>query len=221
MKIDSLNRRDLLLISAGIVALLAGKFADSAVNGFASEDTAVLNQAIERLNNVPESIAGWESTSTTLSEREIEVAGIMGYVRREYRNPRTGYTVNLTLLVGQSGPMSVHPPTACFEGVGYTLLTGPTPTNAEHDSTISQFNKSSFRQGNAAVPEIVRVFWGWGTDGTWSAPANPRFTFRGQSFLYKMYVTDRWLEDTGRTALPQIEGFLADALPVISQVLTK
>lgn len=221
MKRHTLSKRDLLLITAGIVVLCAGKFADSAVNGFASEDQAVLELAVQRLNNVPETIGPWVSTSSTLSEREIEVAGIHGYVRREYRNPRTGYTVNLTLLCGQSGPMSVHPPTACFEGVGYTLLSGPTPTNAEHDGTISQYNKSSFRQGNADIPEIVRVFWGWGTDGTWSAPANPRFAFRGQPFLYKMYATDQWLEDTGRTALPQIEQFLEDALPVISQALAQ
>ena len=208
-----------MLIGSGLVAVFIGKFADSSVNGFASTDQAAQDAAVAKLADVPETIGNWVSSSTTLSEREIEVAGIEGYVRREYRNPKNGYTVNLTLLCGHSGPMSVHPPTACFEGVGYTLISGPTPTNAKHDGVISQFNKSSFRQGNAAVPEMVRVFWGWGSDGTWSAPANPRFSFRGQSFLYKMYVTDRWLEDTGRTALPQIEDFLADALPVIAQVL--
>lgn len=215
----SLSRRDLMLIGSGLAALFVGKFADSSVNGFESTDQAALENAVSRVQTVPETIGNWVSTSSTLSDREIDVAGIEGYIRREYRNSQNGYTVNLTLLCGHSGPMSVHPPTACFEGVGYTLTSGPTPTNANHDDTVSQFNKSSFRQGNAAVPEMVRVFWAWGPDGTWSAPSNPRFSFRGQSFLYKIYVTDRWLEDTGRTPLPQIEAFLDDALPVIMQSL--
>lgn len=211
----NIQQRDLTLIVTGVTLLVAGKFADSSVNGFAASDSAALSAAADKLQSIPETIADWESTSSTLSEREIEVAGIRSYIRREYRNPATGYTVSLTVLAGHSGPMSVHPPTACFEGVGYTLIAGPTPTNVRHDEITSQFNKSSFRQGNEAVPEIVRVFWGWGHDGSWAAPANPRFTFRGQPFLYKIYVTDRWLEDTGRTALPQIETFLEDALPTI------
>lgn len=214
-----IKKRELTLIVTGVVMLVIGKFADSSVNGFAGADSAALTEAVSRIDTIPETIGGWESTSSTLSEREIEIAGIKGYIRREYRNPRTGYNVALTVLVGHSGPMSVHPPTACFEGVGYTLISGPTPTNVRHDGLTSQFNKSSFRQGNEAIPEIVRVFWGWGHDGSWAAPANPRFTFRGQSFLYKIYITDRWLEDTGRTALPQIEDFLNDALPTIYAAL--
>lgn len=208
------------LMGAGIAALLVGKFADNAVNGFALEDSNALNTAVKRIQNVPESIGNWTSTSSTLTEREIEVAGIEGYIRRAYRNAKTGYRINLTLLCGQSGPMSVHPPTACFEGVGYTLISGPTVTSVKHNEILSgEMNRSSFRQGNASVPEIVRVFWGWGTDGGWSAPSNPRFKFRGQTFLYKLYVTDNWLEDTGRTPLPQIESFLEDALPTIATAL--
>ncbi len=215
-----ISRRDMTLMGAGIAVLLVGKFADSAVNGFAAEDSNALNAAVQHVASVPESIGNWTSTSSTLSEREIEVAGIEGYIRREYRNAKTGYRINLTLLCGHSGPMSVHPPTACFEGVGYTLISGPTITTVKHDTALpGQMNKSSFRQGNASVPEIVRVFWGWGADGGWSAPANPRFSFRGQPFLYKLYVTDSWLEDTGRTPLPQIESFLEDAMPVICAAL--
>ena len=217
---STVNRRDMILMGAGIAALFAGKFADSAVNGFAAEDTNALQAAVQRLGNVPEIIGGWTSTSSSLSEREIEVAGIEGYLRREYRNEKTGYRVNLTLLCGQSGPMSVHPPTACFEGVGYTMISGPTITSVKHSESLpGEMNKSSFRQGNASVPEIVRVFWGWGVDGGWSAPSNPRIEFRGKSFLYKLYVTDSWLEDTGRAALPQIETFLEDAMPTIASAL--
>lgn len=217
----AISRRDITLIFAGLAILCIGKIADSAINSVGTADTAALNDAVQRLDAIPQTIGFWDSTDNTLSQREIDVAGIEGYIRREYRNSATGYTINLTILCGQSGPMSVHPPTACFEGVGYTLASGPSVTSAKSTDSgfVYEFNKSSFRQGDAAVPEIVRVFWAWAPDGEWEAPANPRFAFRGQPYLYKIYVTDRGLEDHNNTALPQIEAFLKDALPTISDAL--
>lgn len=215
----SLSKRDLILIAAGIGVLLVGQVADSAVNGVSQNDSKALEQAVARLYSVPKKIAQWESTSSELSPEEIKGASIAGYVRRQYRDPNTGYVVNLTILVGKSGPMAVHPPTACFEGIGYVMVAGPTPTTINHNDAASDFNKSSFRQSNVTLPTLVRVFWGWGTDGFWSAPENPRFDFRGQPYLYKMYVTDNWPEQTGRTPLPQIETFVQDALPTITNAL--
>lgn len=216
-----ISRRDMTLIIAGLAILCVGKIADSAINSVGSADTEAQAAAVQRLDAIPKTIGFWDSSDNTLSEREIEVAGISGYIRREYHNSATGYTVNLTVLCGSSGPMSVHPPTACFQGVGYTLASGPIVTAAKStDSGFAyEFNKSSFRQGDTSVPEIVRVFWGWSPNGEWEAPANPRLTFRGQPYLYKLYVTDRALEDSSNTALPQIEAFLKDALPYISDAL--
>lgn len=218
---DSIKQRDVILICAGLAMLVVGKIADSAINGVGSADHSVLEAAVSRLDAIPQNIGRWHSTDNTLTEREIEVAGIRGYVRREYKNPTTGYTINLTVLCGPAGPMSVHPPTACFQGVGYTLVSGPTVATIKSadDGFVYEFNKSSFRQGDAAVPEIVRVFWAWAPNGEWLAPSNPRFAFRGQPYLYKIYVTDRALEDRGNSDLPQIESFLNDALPVITDAL--
>ena len=102
-------------------------------------------------------------------------------------------------------------------------MTGPTPTAVNSDAAgethSAEFNKCTFRQSDSSVPELVRVFWGWGRNGEWTAPESPRFVFRGQSYLYKIYVVDRWLEATGHQSLPQIEAFLEDALPVISKAL--
>ena len=214
-----ISQRDIILIAAGCVALIAGRVADSAINGVTTNDTADLEAAIARLETVPETIGAWESTSSELTPEEIKGAEIKGYVRRRYRDSRTGYSVNLTILVGKSGPMAVHPPTACFQGIGYVMVAGPTATSVSHNDSASDFNKSSFRQANVSLPTLVRVFWGWGDDGFWASPENPRFEFRGKPYLYKMYVTDNWLEQTGRTPLPQIESFIADALPVIAESL--
>lgn len=216
-----ISRRDVILIGTGLAVLVAGKFADSQINGFAPASAAELQAATEQLQRIPDTIGSWTSEEGTLTAEEIKAAGINGYIRREYKDHTTGYRVNLTLLCGLSGPMSVHPPTACFEGVGYSLCSGPVVVSASTSTSHSkaEFNKSAFRQGDSAFPEVVRVFWAWGHNGPWQAPQNPRLEFRGQPFLYKLYLTDRTTDDAEARTLPQIETFLDVALPVIEESL--
>lgn len=211
------------LMGIGLAVLCCGAAADSALNGYGSTDSDALKAAVARLDKIPAVIGNWTSTDSEISEREQEVAGIAGYIRRTYTNQRTGYEVHLTVLCGPSGPIAVHPPTACFEGIGYTVAAGPTPTTLQSNDgeNAGEFNKSSFRQSDASVPEVVRVFWGWSTDGNWQAPANPRIEFRGQPWLYKIYATDRWLEEPSDDALPQIEVFLREALPVVREAVAE
>lgn len=225
-----LSRRDLLLCIAGISVVLLGSLADGALN-MGLNNTAAIAEAAARLDALPETIGVWTSTLGSIDERERRVAEIAGAVRREYRNPQTGYVVNLTLLSGAAGPMSVHPPTACFEGVGYKLVSGPTVvtlTGAEdkpgtsnatgaHDQTVS-LNRATFLQPDSSLQETVRVFWGWSTDGKWEVPANPRLAFRGEPTLYKLYVIDR--SGDSSHPIPQAESFLEVALPVLQKVLT-
>lgn len=216
------HRREMILMAGGIAMLVVGKLADSAVNGTSFADQPGLNQALERLQNIPTVIGPWASVDEELTQREIDVAGIEGYVRREYKNRRTGATVYLTVLCGHSGPMAVHPPTACFEGIGYSLNAGPSVvrvTPPESDVGY-EFKRSSFKQNDVAVPEIVRVFWGWSADGVWQAPSSPRFTFRGQPYLYKIYITDRDIDRHKESTRPQAEAFLDRALPIIEEVLS-
>lgn len=217
-------RRDVLLVVAGLAILAVGSVADTAINGVDPTDHAAMSNAVDRLESVPRVIGDWVSTDSELTQQELNVAGIEGYVRREYRNQRTGFVVFVTILCGKSGPMSVHPPTACFQGVGYTLLTGPTPTSYSPEDNPNQpsfgFNKCTFKQSSAQVGEFARVFWGWSDGDDWSAPSNPRLTFRSEPYLYKLYLVDRWLEETGRRSLPQIESFMNDALPVIAASLS-
>lgn len=218
---SSVSRRDILLMGTGLAVLSLGRFADSHFNNLAADDSVGLQTACARLSQLPADIGSWTSEEGELSPDEIKAAGIKSYVRRDYKDRVTGYRVTVTLLCGLAGPMSVHPPTACFEGVGYTLCFGPTIVNqSSTDGTQkAEFNKSAFQQGDSTFPEVVRVYWAWGHDGSWQAPPNPRLEFRGQPFLYKLYVTDRSLAEPGAATLPQIETFLETALPVLSATL--
>lgn len=212
------GRRDLLLLSSGLALLLAGAAADLRLQN-QTADPATLQSAAARLDQLPQVIGLWTSTPGQIDERERRVAEIVGAVRRDYRHSQTGYTVTLTILSGASGPMSVHPPTACFEGVGYTLSSSPRAvTITDRSGNTVTLNRASFLQSDASFAETVRVFWGWSTDGQWDAPANPRLAWRGEPSLYKLYVVDRSF--SGDHELPQAEAFLEDALPVIRQQLS-
>ena len=216
-----IHRREMILMGCGVALLVVGKLADSAVNGIQVAEGDSLANAVLKLELIPSVIGHWSSVDQELTQREIDVAGIEGYVRREYQNRRTGATVYLTVLCGHSGPMAVHPPTACFEGIGYSLSAGPTVVRVTppESKTSYEFKRSSFKENDVAVPEIVRVFWAWSSDGVWQAPSSPRFTFRGKPYLYKIYVTDRDIDRRKDGIRPQVEAFLDQALPAIQHVL--
>jgi hypothetical protein len=215
----SVPRIEPILCVTGIVLLIATGVADVVLNRGMSDPVA-LAAAAERLQQLPATIGAWESTPGTIDLREIRMAQITGSVRRDYRHRETGRAVTLTILCGASGPMSVHPPTACFEGVGYSLSSGPTFVQIT-DSTREEnnLNRAAFRLPDSNTEEVVRVFWGWSQDGQWQAPTNPRLTFRGLPALYKLYVVDRAFDSTDD--LSQAESFLRDSLPVIRETLQR
>ena len=213
----SFARRDLALCAGGLVILLVAAGADAFLNGGINDPQDFI-EAAASLDRLPATIGSWTSTTGKIDERERRLADIACSVRRKYRHSETGQIVTLTILCGAAGPMSVHPPTACFEGVGYALVAGPTVTGIEDDTGHGvTLNKASFRLQDSSLSEVVRVFWGWSTDGQWDAPANPRLTYRGEPVLFKLYVVDRAYETTND--LPQSETFLAEALPAIRKVL--
>lgn len=216
-----LSRRDMILMTSGAGALCLGGLVDGIVNRSLFGSSAGLNAAVDRLQGMPENFNDWISKDESLSERERNVAGIRAYVRRHYTHRVTGHHVGLTILCGPSGPMAVHPPTACFEGTGFQLASGPMITSFEvaTASQPSEFNLASFTKKETRIPLLVRVFWGWSTTGDWSAPAHPRFAFRGQPWLYKLYVTDHSPSRNPESVIPQADGFLNDALPIIRQAL--
>lgn len=212
-----LTRRDTLLCIGGAAVLFAGRMT-SAYTTSSVTDPEFLSRASKRVSQIPSLIGDWDSTDGVIDERERSVAGIHGWIRRDYRNRKTGYSVNLTVLCGPAGPMCVHPPTACFEGVGYSLSSGPSVvTVSGKDGAEVALNRAAFTAPAKSDEDLIRVHWGWSTDGRWDAPANPRLVYRGHAALYKIYVVDRM--NSRGPDLAQAEAFLHDALAVIQNAL--
>ncbi|MFN9718484.1 MAG: exosortase-associated EpsI family protein [Planctomycetota bacterium] len=212
-----LHRRDFLLCTGGAGVLLASGGLDMILNRQLHNPLAIA-AAAPRLTRIPTTIGAWNSTELKVDDREIRHGRITGSLRRVYRHSENGKTATLTLLCGAAGPISVHPPTACFEGVGYSLVSGPTLTELKDVEGVPvSLNRASFRPQEAGVAEIIRVFWGWSTNGNWDAPSNPRVAFHGEPVLFKLYVVDQGYETADDLA--QSEAFLRDALPAIRTAL--
>ncbi len=155
-----------------------------------------VQSAVTRLDRVPLALgADWDVyEGRKLSEAEIALAEIDGYLARKYVHRRTGTIVTVLLLCGRPGPISVHTPEICYVGAGYAQ-TGSTKGYTAPTDSPCHFQVRDFRKTNVATPTMLRVFLSWGNSGEWSVPANPRIAFARKSYLYKLYVVHELTKD--------------------------
>ena len=146
-----------------------------------------LTAACLRLRDVPVTLGDWSSEDYEISPRELEVGEIDGYISRRYSHP-DGRSVHVTLVCGQPGPVSVHTPDVCFRGAGFQPLATPRQTDVSVEDQSHGLMLCDFVKQSSSAADSRRVFWGWSSDGRWKAPENPRISFAGQPFLYKLYV---------------------------------
>jgi len=147
--------------------------------------------AAKIVEQLPKDLAGWESHDFEISDQVRTIAGAEGAVSREYVHPALGERVQVMLLCGRPGPISLHPPTVCFTSQGWqarnavqTEVFPPGRTDSETKLASVLFS----RQGAESV-HYLQTFWGWSADGRiWSAPSDPRVAYAGRPVLYKLYV---------------------------------
>lgn len=214
----------LVVMSAFLIA--AGGIAEGLMTHRWLPNTAV-SEAVSLLELVPAEIGNWQSEDLLLTDVDLQVGGIAGYVQRMYTDKQTGAKVFMLLVTGEAGPISVHPPTACFSGRGFHVVGQQKMMAIEDSTTASQssgkhvFHAADF--SNTAVDDasLTRVYWAWSPDAKWQAPDNARMKFAGQPALYKLYVSERWIP-TGdhRQDAGAAKGFLAELLPELSRHLT-
>jgi len=182
-------------------------------------ESKALQKAAARLDRLPPSLGdSWDVQEGTLSEQEIAVAEIDGYVSRRYVHRRTGTIVSVLLLCGRSGPMSVHTPEICFAGAGFTQV-GAQGAYEGPPGSRSEFQVLDFSKANVATPTLLRVFLSWGYNGEWAVPARPRFAFAGKPYLYKLYVTREMAKPNEPIKDDPATELLKDLLPQLQETL--
>ncbi|MEP3480982.1 MAG: exosortase-associated EpsI family protein [Fuerstiella sp.] len=213
-----MKNSSLLLIISLIFVAVSGWTQGLVQRRWATDDQ--LPAAAARLQKIPKAFGHWTSEELSLTETEISTGRIAGYVRREYRHAQTESTVGVLLMVGEAGPISLHPPTVCLAGQGYQMLRQPSTQTISLDGrkqseeTCEVF-RTDFRSAQASDDRLTRLYWGWSTEGKWQAATNPRFSFVGEPLLYKLYVTERWRPSESRTDTAVAEQFLKEFLPAV------
>ncbi len=188
---------------------------------FVSSDDGAASRRISAddvLQRIPEKPGAWRSVDLQKSDEEIAVAEADAYLFREYQNEISGERVVVLILAGRSGPISLHPPTACYRARGYREVDPPemvSTGNGRRD--VLQI--AEFRNAATILDDRVAIMWGWPADGVWQVPDNPRMEFAGEPLLFKMYVSwDRSGRSDGVTeSIPR--EFLGQILPAVSAAM--
>ncbi len=203
----------LLIVGSGIVhGMWTGRW----------ESAEALTLAASAVDRVPKTIGDWETVrETEVSDEEKKLAELAGSIARQYRNRRTGDVVSLLLMCGKPGPISVHPPTACYTGLGYQQVgatrtyrcsSGEGDALARHEFQTAQF--ASPKRGDSMQP---RIYWSWSKNGVWNVPDNPRLSFAGAPALFKVYVAFESPDITKSKEKTPPERFLEELLPVLRE----
>lgn len=143
-------------------------------------------EAAQRVDALPLSAGDWVAEPIAINPREKAIAQADGLISRRYTNRQTGQVVNLMMLCGRPGPISVHTPDVCFPGAGYREV-GDASQFAIGDAAKDRFWVRHFeRETPGSMP--TRVLYAWNDGDSWQASANPRFEHAGKPALFKLYV---------------------------------
>lgn len=179
-------------------------------------DPEVLTRAAERIERVPREFGGWVSQPLEISERQMTGAEASGAMAANYKSQTSqtpsGGLVQVMLLCGPAGPVALHPPTVCFQGTGYRQCADVKKVTVKDESghAAGAFWTTEFERSADGIPERIRTWWGWSTDGRWMAPENARFAFAGEPVLFKLYLIETVQPGVDASAIPK---FANDFLP--------
>ena len=184
-----------------------------------------LSPAAAKLDKLPAVIGDWHSQPIEMSEGQIKAAEVVGYFCRVYRNDKTRAEIQITVLCGPHGPISVHSPTICFPGAGLQQAYPEKKETVDSGKVKGEFWRTTFTmQSPDGVREDVDTFWAWSTDGICEAPNNPRLQYASSPHLYKIYATQRRnaaeAHKTNDEPLPGCEEFLKDFLPAFRSAIS-
>ena len=105
-----------------------------------------------------------------------------------YTSDQTGDTVEVAVLAGPSGPLSVHTPEICFAANDYELAAErrqQTISDAHGQShTLWQIHANS---RHATRPNL-RILYAWSRGSNWEAVRGPRFALAGLPMIYKLQL---------------------------------
>lgn len=224
-----------------VLALTAGSGALAGVLGSRWQAPPDTLDAAARLDRLPATFGEWELIDEMPFEESAAV--ILECARssnRSYRHRESGETVHMAIFVGPPGPTSVHTPEICYSSQGFHLASSgqrrkyrPTASEAAPADAANARSPSvatANGPGGAAnhefrktvfLPDVRRplkliVYYGWCSGRLWQAPEQPRFSFGGLPYLYKIQLAAQVVTRLDQEDADPCDEFLGDFLPALA-----
>jgi hypothetical protein len=176
--------------------------------------------AAQRLAEIPQRCGDWQLVSSgkldETSERMLECAA---YFVRTYQNQTTGDVVNVTLLLGPPGPISVHTPEICLPSRNFQVMGKREEVAVGGDDAADDRFWALGYKANNLRGDLLRVYYSWSVGGRWSAAGDPRFKYAGQPYLYKIQLSALMPAGADLQADDPCKLFLQDFLPAARKFL--
>jgi len=201
----------LLVLAAGLVhGLWSNRWGDN----------ADLEAAAARLHDLPLDFEGWSGREQTIDPERLAHAEAAGCLARNYAGGTDNQKVVVMLLCGRFGPLSVHTPEICYGGAGYEMLGSPARSVVPlGDGSSAEVWTARFHKPGDPDASPLRVVWAWSAGKGWLAPRSPRWTFRREPVLYKLYVAREMSRQDDSVESDPCFAFLRAWLPRVDEAL--
>ncbi|MBY0522437.1 MAG: EpsI family protein [Gemmataceae bacterium] len=210
MKLLSLALALTLVIAGGVVHGLASNRWGPMDSGRATGDVAAL----------PRTVSHWVGRDQELDPRQLSLGSIQAACSRCYDNRATGAALNILVLYGPSGPITVHTPDLCFPGAGYEIVGTPAKQILTARGVApAEFWAAKARKADPGRVTYLRLLWAWNAGGQWEAPDYPRLAFCHSPMIYKLYMVQKMSGPDEPLLNEECADFLRGMLPGLDPVL--
>ncbi len=178
-------------------------------------------RAAERLKDVPLVIGSWASEEGEFDDRQLALAELDGVLYRVYTDRTTGQSVQLLVVCGRPGPVSVHTPDVCYRGLGYSTTLPPARQILTQDDEGRELTcwAADFQKPTPGGKEFLRIAWTWLGDGQWRAADQPRFEYAREPYLFKAYLLHPVMSARSDWTDDAIPSLAKELMPVLTRTL--
>jgi hypothetical protein len=210
-----------LILTLGV--LLACTGVGALVHGRISQRWGIpadLAERADRLSQLPTSLGPWRVVqSEPLGEGVVRMLQCAGHLKRTYVHSETGAAVQVAVLLGPFGPISVHTPEICYSSREYDIQDARQRTTIRSEAPSTDELWSITFRARTVSADILRVYYGWNDGTSWSAPETPRMAYAGSPFLYKLQLACYASSQADARASDAGRDFLAHLLPAMDRII--
>lgn len=171
-----------------------------------------LKDAGQKLDAFPKTIGPWalRAQGDPLSDAVCAELGLTGSLSRTYINPKTGETIGLLLMVGESGRLVRHPPYICYDNRANQQVGDIEVLTAATEHGTNSFSDIEYKRAADPMGTRFMVAYGFSVGKEWKSPKWPRIEYGGEPVLFKAQVLTTLEGDERLVAVERQRAFIAE-----------